>query len=113
MSPSQLDFLRHIQEECGYILQVTQERTKRQVVNDPTLKRSIVKSLEIIGEAVKRLDKDITNQYPGIEWSKIAGTRDKLTHHYFGIDYDIVWDIVKNKIPVLNKTIEQILAEEG
>ena len=66
---------------------------------------AIVRNLEIIGEAVKRLPEKIIDKYPEIEWKKIAGLRDILIHAYFGIDTEIVWDVVKNKIPELKVQI--------
>ena len=66
---------------------------------------AIVRNLEIIGEAVKRLPKKLIEKYPEIEWKKIAGLRDILIHAYFGIDAEIVWDVVENKIPELKDQI--------
>ena len=66
---------------------------------------AVVRNLEIIGEAVKRLPKRLIEKYPEIEWKKIAGLRDILIHEYFGIDTEIVWDVVKNKIPELKDQI--------
>ncbi|WP_066633208.1 HepT-like ribonuclease domain-containing protein [Desulfolucanica intricata] len=65
----------------------------------------VVRNLEIIGEAVKKIPDHIKRKKPDIEWKKIAGLRDILIHDYFGIDVVIVWDIIKNKIPVLKKNI--------
>jgi len=65
----------------------------------------VVRNLEIIGEAVKKIPDNIKRQKPDIEWKKIAGLRDILIHDYFGVDVVIVWDIIKNKIPVLKKNI--------
>ena len=70
---------------------------------------AVVRRLEIIGEAVKIIPEDIRNKKPEIEWRKIAGLRDILIHAYFGIDFDIIWDIVKNKLPELR---ENYLAAE-
>lgn len=66
---------------------------------------AVVRNLEIIGEAVKRLPKELIEKYPGMEWKKIAGLRDILIHAYFGIDIEIVWDVVENKIPELKDQI--------
>jgi uncharacterized protein with HEPN domain len=66
---------------------------------DETLKRAFVRSIEIIGEAVKQLPDEFRSEHSAIDWRAIAGTRDNLIHDYFGIDYDIVWDIVTNEIP--------------
>ena len=70
---------------------------------------AVVRNLEIIGEAVKRLPKNLIDKYPDIEWKKIAGLRDILIHAYFGIDVDIVWDVVKNKVPKLKTKILKLL----
>ncbi len=78
---------------------------------DETLKRAFVRSIEIIGEAVKRLPDEFRSEHSTIDWRAIAGTRDKLIHDYFGIDYDIVWDIVTNEIPELRRFVRGILKE--
>ncbi len=113
MSPSLPEFLKHILEECDFILEVTQNKTSEQTFDDKTVSRAIIRSLEIIGEAAKKLDDDFRLQHPQIEWKKIAGTRDMIIHHYFGIDYDIVWNIITNKIPDLQHLITSLLEELG
>ena len=70
-------------------------------------------AIEIIGEASKQVPEDFRGEYPYIEWRAMAGMRDKLVHEYFGVDYDIVWDVVTSKIPRLRHEIELILQEEG
>ncbi len=71
--------------------------------------RAVVRSIEIIGEASKKIDDEFKSTHNHIEWKKIAGTRDKLIHDYFGIDYDIVWDIIENKIPDLDHFLKQLI----
>lgn len=71
----------------------------------------VVRNLEIIGEAVKNIPTAIKNKTSAIEWKKVAGLRDILTHEYFGIDIEIVWDIVKNKLPDLKKEVSSLLKE--
>ncbi len=63
----------------------------------------------VIGEAVKKLPEDFRAQYPTLEWKKMAGLRDILIHEYFGLDSEIVWDIVKNKVPTLNQAVRAML----
>ncbi len=74
--------------------------------------RAFVRSLEIIGEAVKNISGDIKSKYNSIEWRKMAGLRDRLIHHYFGINWTIVWDVVQNKIPALGNEIKNLMAKE-
>ena len=111
MSPSSSDYLSHILDETNYLITTSQGLNKKDFINDQTLKRAWVRSLEIIGEAVKQLPPNFRTDYPEIEWRKIAGMRDKLIHNYFGVDYDIVWDAVINEIPHLEQKIMQILEE--
>ena len=68
-----------------------------------------VRSFEIIGEAVKQLPEDLRQNYAQIEWRLIAGMRDRLIHGYFGVDYEIVWDAIVNKIPILEETVREML----
>lgn len=69
----------------------------------------VIRNLEIIGEAVKNIPADVKDKHPDIEWKKIAGLRDILAHEYFGIDIDILWDIIENKLPDLKKEISRLL----
>lgn len=104
-------FLLHIMDEINYLLQHSKRLSYNKFIHDETLKRSFVRSLEIIGEATKNLPKTFTGKYPEVPWKDIAGLRDVLVHQYFGINYKKVWDIVKNKIPKLKGQIQNILGE--
>jgi len=77
-----------------------------------TDKRAFVRSLEIIGEAAKMVSPELRQKYPQVEWRSMAAMRDRLIHGYFGVDYDIVWDAVANKILVARQQIETILQQE-
>ena len=112
MSRSQLDYLQHILDEIAYLVKQSKGLSKEEFIQDETLKRAFVRSLEIIGEATKNLSVELRNKYSDIEWRGMAGMRDKLIHHYFGIDYDIVWDVVSNYVPTLQQKIRQIVADE-
>jgi len=75
------------------------------------LKRACSRSLEIIGEAVRNLSSDFRRRHKQIEWKKIAGLRDKIIHYYFGVNWDILWDVIKKRIPTLKIQLERILTE--
>ncbi len=113
MSKSPLDYLHHILDECNYIVSVIDKNmTKDKLLDDETLKRAIVRSIEIIGEATKKVPADFKVKWSEISWRNMAGMRDKLIHDYMGVDYSIVWDVVKNIIPVLKNQIEIIIEKE-
>jgi uncharacterized protein with HEPN domain len=75
------------------------------------LKRACSRSIEIIGEATKNLPPDFKKEHKEVEWKKISGLRDKIIHYYFGVNWDIVWDVIKNRLPKLKEQIEKILVK--
>jgi len=112
MSKSHLEYLRHIFEETMFIMTKVNEASEDDFYNDATLKRAIVRSLEIIGEASKNIPKSFKERNPDVDWKNTARMRDKLIHHYFGIDYLIVWDVIKNEIPLLHGKIMELIQNE-
>ena len=109
MSLSPTEYLKHILLEAEFIINSTKNISEEYFSGDEILKRAIVRSREIIGEATKKLPQDFREQNPHIEWKSIARMRDRLIHEYFGVDYEIVWDVARNKVPALHKEIQQIL----
>ena len=100
MSKNPIEYLKHISDECSYILSViTDDITKEDFLKDETLKRAIIRSLEIIGEASKQIPLEFKEKYSMINWKNMGGMRDRLIHNYMGVNHAIVWDVVKNKIP--------------
>lgn len=113
MSKSEKEYLKHILDEMDYLLDSSYEISEERFMRDATLQRAYTRSLEIIGEAVKGLSEEFRNKYPNMDWKGMAGMRDRLIHHYFGVDYEIVWDVVKNEIPTLKKQLREILENLG
>lgn len=109
MSKEPIDYLKHIADECVYIISVSSNLSKDEFLDNETLKRASVRSLEIIGEATKKIPADFKIKWSLIQWKNMAGMRDRLIHDYIGINYSIVWDVIKNKIPELSNQIHQIL----
>jgi len=115
MCKSYIPYLQHILEECRYVRSVVPDDAKMyEFLSDETLKRAVTRSLEIIGEATKKIPADVKYRWNTISWRQMAGMRDKLIHDYMGINYLIVWDVAPNIIPTLIPQIEEIRsAEEG
>lgn len=113
MSLSNLDFIFHISDEASYCLDVTDNLTYEQLLSDETLKRAVVRSLEIIGEATKNFTPEFKLKYPQVPWKKMAGMRDRLIHQYFGVDYETVWKTLKEDIPEIKKHIDNIIQKEN
>ena len=74
-----------------------------------TICRATFRSLDIIGEAAKKVPEKFRSEYPAVEWRAISGMRDRLIHDHFGVDYELVWDVVRNRIPILRNQIASIL----
>jgi uncharacterized protein with HEPN domain len=110
MPKESIEYLKHILLECNYIVSViTPETTKDEFLSDETVKRAVVRSLEIIGEATKKIPADVKFKWSNIAWKNMAGMRDRLIHDYLGVNYSIVWDVVKNIIPEIRIEIQTII----
>jgi uncharacterized protein with HEPN domain len=109
MSFEPRDYLKHILVEADYLAARSADLTFAAFVADETLRRAFVRSLEIIGEAAKKVPDDFRASHPSVEWRAMAGMRDRLIHDYFGVDFELVWDVVRNRIPELRMQLTSIL----
>lgn len=105
MSVSDKELLRHILDETNFVLETINGKNRDEVLNNGIIYRAIIRSIEIIGEAAKKLSDGFKSSHPEIEWRKIGRTRDVLIHVYFDIDNDIIWNIVTEKLPLLHSTL--------
>ena len=102
-------YMEDILKAAEKVIKYTAGLSPEDFVRDEKTLDAVVRNLEIIGEAVKNVPEDIRKQFPHIEWKKIAGLRDILIHEYFGIDVEIVWDVITNKLPSLKREVRKIL----
>ncbi|WP_423146839.1 DUF86 domain-containing protein [Rubrolithibacter danxiaensis] len=112
MPLSEIEFLRHILNECIYLTKEYKENTFEDFITNERLSKAICRSLEIIGEASSKVNPDLKQKYPLIFWREMSDIRNRIIHNYFGIDYDIIWDTVKTDIPLLKEGIELIIKEQ-
>ncbi len=112
MFPSQTEFLNHILAECNYLLKEYTDNTFDDFTENERLSKAICRSLEIIGEASSKLSPELKSRYPLVAWREMSDLRNRIIHHYFGVDHDIIWDTLKTDIPELKEWIETIIARE-
>ncbi len=101
-------YVDDIKQAVKKIEKYTKNLTLSKLKQNELITDGIIRNLEIIGEAIKNIPSNIKESHPEIEWKKIAGLRDILAHEYFGIDIEVLWDIIKNKLPDLKKKISKI-----
>ncbi|MBP7412215.1 MAG: DUF86 domain-containing protein [Methanoculleus sp.] len=110
-------YLAHILEEMEFLQTYFSGRSFEEIVQDEMMKRSVLRSLEVIGEASKNLSSGVRARYPDIPWNGMARMRDRLIHGYFSVRWEIVLDVVQNEVPAVEPKIRAIysalLAEEA
>jgi len=104
-SPRDDDRIAHMIEACEQAADFVAGRTRADLDDDRMLQLALVKLVEIIGEAAKAVSEDTRAHYPDVPWSIAARTRDRLTHHYFEVDLDRLWDTVTESLPALREEL--------
>jgi len=102
-------YLHHILDSISRIEKFTEGINKNEFKNNELIQSAVIRQIEIIGEASKKLSDKFKNNYPNIPWTDITGMRDKLIHGYFGVDIDIVWLTIQKDIPKLRDLIKKII----
>jgi len=102
------DYINDLIEACEEILSFTQGMSYSDFADDKKTVNAVIRSLEVIGEATKKLPTSFRNNYPNIPWKQMAGMRDKLIHEYFGIDRQMVWQAIERHIPYILPLIKEI-----
>jgi len=110
-----LDFVEDILDAMEKAEILLTDVTYEQFAGDFRIHFAVVRALEIVGEATKRLPSSLRDQYPAVPWKEMAGMRDRIIHGYDTIDLQIVWNTVKQDIPHIRPLLQQILAhhEQG
>ena len=106
-----LFFLNDIKESLEKIFQYTSNLSFKEFLSSNITKDAVERNFEIIGEAVKNLPDELKSKYSHIPFKQIAGMRDKLIHDYFGVDYEIIWKTIKEKLPEFRDEIIKIIKE--
>ncbi len=105
------DYLNDIIEVIDDIQNFTENISFKDLENDKKTLYAVIRCLEILGEAVKKIPKNVKERYPDIPWKDMAGMRDVLIHDYFGVDVETVWLTVNEKIPHIKPIVEKMLKE--
>ena len=105
-------YLDDILEAVGNAMTYTDGYSLDKLRNDQKTLDAVVRNLEIIGEAAKSIPPEFRERHPQIEWRKLGGFRDVLIHNYFGIDIEIIWDVIANKLAPLRTAIGDLIAAE-
>jgi uncharacterized protein with HEPN domain len=105
--------LRQITEYARRAQELCSTTTLAELVADWRIALAFERVMEVLGEATKRLPSELRDRYPVVPWKLIVGMRDRVSHGYDAVDYQILWDAVQQDIPVLLDTVEQILKQTG
>lgn len=107
MSRDHRMYLRDIRDACEKIVRFTAGVSAEEFEKDDLRLDAVLRNLEVIGEASKQVPPEIRDRFPAIPWRKMAGLRDVVIHHYFGIDIQIIWDIVRHRVPSILAALAQ------
>jgi uncharacterized protein with HEPN domain len=102
-------YLHHILDAIESIEEYTKGMSENEFLSDSMAHDAVVRQIEIIGEAARNVSDQFQNKYPKLPWAKMIGIRNKIIHEYFNVNFAIVWDTIKDDLPLLKKSIKKIL----
>jgi uncharacterized protein with HEPN domain len=105
-------YIEDVLESISAIEEYTQTLTEEEFHNNRQVQDAVLRRFEIIGEAVKNIDKNFKSKYPDIPWKSIAGMRDVLIHEYFGVNLKRVWNVIKTDVPILKQEFLKMREQE-
>jgi uncharacterized protein with HEPN domain len=105
------DYIRDILISIQDVEEFTTGITFEDFLKDKKTIKAVIRSLEVLGEASKKIPDEVRNRYPSVPWKRMAGMRDKLIHEYFGVDLEIVWTVAKKELPPVKSSIEELVRE--
>ncbi len=111
MKRTYLDYLEDIQDAIEKVAEFIKGMDYDQFAQDAKTTFAVIRALEVLGEAAKSIPEAVQQQYPAIPWHEMARMRDKLIHHYFGVNLEVVWKTATEDLPYLAPLIEQALGE--
>lgn len=109
MNNRDIIYIKHMLESIDLIEQYTTNVSKEKFLSSPQLQDAVIRRLEIIGEAAKKVSVQTRRKHPAVPWKAMAGMRDVLIHEYFGVDMDLVWNTVKDDLPKAKKQLIEII----
>ncbi|HLC91333.1 MAG TPA: DUF86 domain-containing protein [Candidatus Nanoarchaeia archaeon] len=105
-------FIEHILSSIRLIKEHTEGYSKQDFTSSRKTQDAVIRNIEIIGEAAKNVSPQFQKSHPELPWKEMIRTRDKLIHGYFGVDLEIVWDVITHELPALEKVIEEIVVKK-
>ncbi len=106
-----VDFVKDIVDSMEKAMEFVEGMSYEEFAQDKKTIFAVIRALEIIGEAVKNIPPDVRKSYPQIPWKSIAGMRDKVIHEYFGVDLEVIWNTIQNRIPEAKPLFEKMLMD--
>lgn len=102
-------YLLHILDAIDLITEYTKGMSENEFLSNSMAHDAVVRQIEIIGEAARNVSDEFQAKHPKLPWSKMTGIRNKIVHEYFNVNYSIVWDTIKDDLPLLKRSLKKIL----